>query len=558
MKRFLSILLVAVVCLSALASCAAEKGSEGGFSSSGSDSASSRDTNGIDGSDSSSSLDNSSNSNDSSNSSNSNDSSDSETDGGNSSESDSAKEEAKPLTKFEKQFSVENETRLAKILAKKMETTDPASYIPSLSLSPKKRMPAGDNAMTYVYEGATLTHYNECCDKLYETNFAQYTETEFNGTAHNSSNAVKNYFTTYLSLTTQIDIELHAAVGRMYVTATPRTASVLPAREMPEYKKPNGDFPVIFTFYGLEDIDSSESSLGYIIRIADGSFIVIDGGEWFGDNSKNNAVAKRIYDILKKQAPDPNNIVISAWIITHAHNDHAGAFYNFQVSYDKDTSIKIKQMVHNFPDKTLLKSGDYNYQLSVIDSAQKFVHKPETLKPHTGNVLYYPGMTINVLYTQENYLAVGTDFTGNYNCSSLVLQLVTDDGTKIFIGADHPVSGTYEGTKWCEGAIYNWYGSFIESDVVSTFHHGYGGGADTTVYYVIKAKLVLMACDKARNNASNVAGMAHNKYFGDMANRPSGVSYYLSRDSVVGILKFSNGEASFGGYYENITNYLNS
>ena len=32
MKRFLSILLVAVVCLSALASCAAEKGSEGGFS----------------------------------------------------------------------------------------------------------------------------------------------------------------------------------------------------------------------------------------------------------------------------------------------------------------------------------------------------------------------------------------------------------------------------------------------------------------------------------------------------------------------------------------------
>ena len=167
-------------------------------------------------------------------------------------------------------------------------------------------------------------------------------------------------------------------------------------------------------------------------------------------------------------------------------------------------------------------------------------------------------MTINVLYTQENYLAVETDFTGNYNCSSLVLQLVTDDGTKIFIGADHPVSGTYEGTKWCEGAIYNWYGSFIESDVVSAFHHGYGGGADTTVYYVIKAKLVLMACDKARNNASNVAGMAHNKYFGDMANRPSGVSYYLSRDSVVGILKFSNGEASFGGYYESITNYLNS
>lgn len=528
MKKFLSFLLIFILSLSAFVSCASDNKEYSSFSDSGSSESSSQSL--------SDELDFDDDDNDNDNSDKSS--------------------ENKALTKFEKQFSVENEARLEKILARTLSTTDVTSSIPSLSVSPKKKMPAGDNAQTYVYEGATLKLYKECCDKLYSANFAQYTETEFNGTAHNSSKAVKNYFTTFLSSAVQVDIELHESASRMYLTATPRTASALPERETPKYTKPAGNFPVIWTQFGLEDVDDAESSLGYIIRLADGSFIIIDGGEWFGDDSKNNAVAKRIYDILKKQAPNPNNIVIAAWIITHAHNDHAGAFYNFQVAYDKDTSIKIKQMIHNFPDKTLLNSGDYNYQVSVIDSAAKFVHKPETLKPHTGNVLYYPGMKINVLYTQENYLAVGADFTGNYNCSSLVLQFVTDDGTKILLGADHPVSGVYEGTTWCEGAIYNWYGSFIESQVVSLFHHGYGGGADETVYYVIKPKIILWPSDLARINSSNVKKFAHNSYFSG-SNPQAGVKYYIPDGSRVQIMSFANGTPTIKEY-ANISTYLSS
>lgn len=469
------------------------------------------------------------------------------------------KDEEKPLTKFEKQFSVENEKRLAEILASSVQEAEliEGSNIPTVSTAYSKKEASGDGGYTYIYNNASASLYDAWCEKLVASDYAQYTEAEFNGVKYNGSNTLKNMFTTFVSTLAQVDIEYHESAKRIYVTFTPRKASVLPQREAPTTATKQTTFPLSWTYYGLEDIDDSEGSMGYIVKISDGSFIIIDGGEWFSEDSKSNAVAKRIYDILKKQSPDPNNIVISAWIITHAHNDHAGAFWTFEREYGELSSINLKQVIYNFPERAKTNGADGNYQCSIVEAALNFASKPEILKVHTGNVLYYPGISINVLYTQENYLAVSSDFKGNYNAASLVLQFVTDDGDKIFVGADHPVSGSYEGTPWCEGAIYNWYGSFIESDVATAFHHGYYGGADSTVYYVIKPKMVLLPCEQSRIEGSNLAKMPHNKYFMDMNNRPSGVSYWTSRNTVVGIITFSNGVPQLK-YYDTIAQYLNS
>jgi beta-lactamase superfamily II metal-dependent hydrolase len=469
------------------------------------------------------------------------------------------KDEEKPLTKFEKQFSVENEKRLAEILASSVQEAEliEGSNIPTVSTAYSKKEASGDGGYTYIYNNASASLYDAWCEKLVASDYAQYTETEFNGVKYNGSNTLKNMFTTFVSTLAQVDIEYHESAKRIYVTFTPRKASVLPQREAPTTATKQTTFPISWTYYGLEDIDDSEGSMGYIVKISDGSFIIIDGGEWFSEDSKSNAVAKRIYDILKKQSPDPNNIVISAWIITHAHNDHAGAFWTFEREYGELSSINLKQVIYNFPERAKTNGADGNYQCSIVEAALNFASKPEILKVHTGNVLYYPGISINVLYTQENYLAVSSDFKGNYNAASLVLQFVTNEGDKIFVGADHPVSGSYEGTPWCEGAIYNWYGSFIESDVATAFHHGYYGGADSTVYYVIKPKMVLLPCEQSRIEGSNLAKMPHNKYFMDMNNRPSGVSYWTSRNTVVGIITFSNGAPQLK-YYDTIGEYLNS
>ena len=450
----------------------------------------------------------------------------------------SAKEtEAEKLpSRFELQFSEENEKLLAEILAADIETVSVDEIIPELSVAPTAKVKAGEGAWTYIYENATKELYDECRDALLSTGeFAQYTETEFNGTLKSE---LKNYFTTLLSRAAQVDIGLHDAFPRMYVTVTPRSASLPPMREAPEYTPVGDEYPTIWTQFGLEDIDNEESSLGYIVRIADGSFIILDSGEPF------EGVEERIYEILKIQAPDPDNIVISAWILTHAHSDHVGGFIRFAEQYGSDETVTVKQMVYNFPDLSNLPPEDIVMQNAVSEAIEKLRGEPEILKPHTGNVLYYADVAINILYTQEEHLAVKGYFD-NYNTSSIVTQFVMEDGTKLLIGADHPVSGN---RTWCESALWRWYGSFLESYVVSAFHHGYGGGADIVIYTAIKPKLVLWPVDEYRIELDELDESNTNRYFtgSDAADRGV-VGYYVAGDDIV-ILSFAEGKATATRY----------
>jgi hypothetical protein len=169
----------------------------------------------------------------------------------------------------------------------------------------------------------------------------------------------------------------------------------------------------------------------------------------------------------------------------------------------------------------------------------------EILKPHTGNVLYYADIRFNVLYTQEEHLATGAYFE-NYNSSSLVLQMVTSDGVKVFIAADQPVLSP----NGCERAVYRWYGSFVESYVSTTFHHGYGGGADNRVYYTVKPKIILWCVEQYRVELNGLKNFEHNLYF---TGSDAQATYYIAGDNVQ-ILSFGEGKATVVEY-DNFAQY---
>lgn len=462
------------------------------------------------------------------------------------------KPEIRP-TDFSTIFSQQNETLLQSILNSAPTSGSVENILPAISKAHTYKYPAGDGAYTYIYNSVTVSHYNEMCSKLIGENYAQYTKNEFNGKAYNNSSVnVKNYFATFVSTLAQIDIGFHESGSRMYVTVTPRASSLLPERETPDYTAPEGNYPVIWTQFGLEDFGGEESSLGYIIRLADGSFIIIDGGENIFE--PDLAVEDRIYKILKKQAPDPDNIIISAWIITHAHSDHFGGLFQFTDTYSNDPTITIKQLVYNLPDNSKVPDSNVTYAQDILRSACLTKNNAQLLKPHTGNVLYYPGVKINMLYTQEDHLDDNTNgIIGNYNAASLVMQFVMDDGTTLLIGSDHPVNGSNDGYNWCNGVLYKWYGTFIESYVVSTFHHGYGGGADTVIYDVIKAKLVLWDTDIYRVTSGSLTNNNFNAYFAK-ADDLSGISTYTAKNNSVIVLHFANGTA-VPTIYENFPLY---
>lgn len=451
-------------------------------------------------------------------------------------------------TNFAAKFSPENEALLAEILASPIKNVSVENILPAMSIAHAKKYAAGDGGYTYIYETVGKAIYDSCCSIISAAGFAKYTENE---TVASSSPSWKiyNYSTTFVSTEAQIDIDLHTGTSRMYINVTPRSSSILPQREATSYVKPEGNYPTVWVQYGLEDFGNEESSLGYIIRVADGSFVILDGGEYI------DGVEIRMYEILKKLAPDPNNVKISAWIITHAHGDHVGGFIKFADRYSNDPTIKLEQFVYNFPDDSkILDYWDKEFQNWARTRANSL--GAQMLKVHTGNVLYYADIKINVLYTQENYLAANADgIMGNFNGASIVTQFVMADGTKLLIGADHPVDDYYNGYNWCENALVKWYGTALESYVVSTFHHGYGGGADEKIYGVIKPKLVLWSVDGARITApaTPLTQVPHNAYFTKNA-QANGVVYYTAKGTSVTILQFANGAPTVT-YYNNYNEF---
>jgi beta-lactamase superfamily II metal-dependent hydrolase len=305
------------------------------------------------------------------------------------------------------------------------------------------------------------------------------------------------------------------------------------------------------TDVGTERFHPTESANCQIVRVADGSFLIFDSA--YGNRDETEDL---IYDILKKQAPDPDHIVISAWLFTHAHADHVGGFCYFADKYAGQGDIELRQVVCNFPDDSVLNACDSNMQKRTIDAAKRLNENVTFIKAHIGDILYYADVKIEILYTQEQVLAAN-DFLGNYNATSCVYRLITEDGVTYLCGGDHNVNNQHVPYYGCEGAIYRWYGSFIESDIVGAFHHGYGGGADMIVYHFVKPKLVLWPVSWSCIRKASLLAFSLNLYFTDPEQaKEHNVDYFISGDTIH-VFHFNNGAFTVTEY-ETADEYFNS
>lgn len=367
------------------------------------------------------------------------------------------------------------------------------------------RKSGNGNQYVAIFSSTTLDVFDSWKKALEGDGYELTHSSEF----HGEDAKTKNYFATYVTEDMMVCLQYHSYQGRMYLIAEQRSwSTVLPQTTVSDYTPAGAQYPTMLTQFGIADLLYTEASMCYILRIADGSFIIIDShGAW---GSGNNTAGNRIYNILKLQAPDPNNIVISAWFLTHAHGDHYGGFTQFANLYaDK---VTLKSVYYNFPADELLDTGNSNSQKSFLAAVNRFGTTVQHVKPHTGDVLCFADVKLQVIYTQVDHLAIEEKFN-NYNAASLVLRLVTADGKTVVFGADQPVRSN--GSDWmaCEGAVYEWYGSFIQSDVVATFHHGLGGGADSNVYKAINPSIVLWDQNLYRSNLNDLHKVGYNKWF---------------------------------------------
>jgi len=217
----------------------------------------------------------------------------------------------------------------------------------------------------------------------------------------------------------------------------------------------------------------AQHALGLIFRLEDGRFVIVDGN-YYGE-----AQYGEILDVLRELAVDKEHIVIAAWIFTHPHADHVGAFCSFSASSHKN-SVKIENFLYHFPTDAQCKVTNLTGTMKNIRNALKKFGKAAQIPLQTGMVLKIGGAEIEVLYTFADAEPTTLD---NGNDSSLVLRF-TLAGQTVLVPGDAT-------DTMCKFLVQR-YGNYLKSDIVQIVHHGYNGTND--FYKAVDADVLLWPC----------------------------------------------------------------
>ena len=343
----------------------------------------------------------------------------------------------------------------------------------------------GDDSYTVTFDNVNKATYDSYNAALATRGMTKYTDNEING----------NYFVTYTGKDCVVNSIFIAYSNEMRVITEPLAVTALPPLESDTAADAKKVEPMI-TQIGLEVPGNTTdyiNGMSYLIRMEDGRFIVIDGGHPRAENAGN------IFKIMRVQAPDVNNMVIAAWIFTHPHTDHAGAFRKWS-AYSKN--VKIEKFIFNFPDEN--KSPDNKVMLDYITGIKNEIAKmyPDAIvyKAHAGQTYAIGTANIEILYSLE--LFTPADINENYNCTSLMFSFELAGYKTIFLG---------DCTIDTSGIMCKMYGKTLDADFVQVGHHG-ATGAVAELYVNISPAYVLWPISEYKYNAGYKMA-AQNAYF---------------------------------------------
>lgn len=195
-------------------------------------------------------------------------------------------------------------------------------------------------------------------------------------------------------------------------------------REEPKYARRCGS--ALWQFEN--DHSYIDCGMCYILRCADNSFFIIDGGHFLQPNDH-----KRIYRFLRERTPDGERAVISGWFFSHAHDDHVSQFVDFIREYG--SAVDIEKLYYN--DAPI----DHRDNMSWGEANKKYIRRFEdcahscgipTIKLHTGQRFFVRNLRFDVLCTQEDVWPKSLE---NFNNTSCALALEAD-GTRIIFPGD--------------------------------------------------------------------------------------------------------------------------
>ncbi|MBR0508844.1 MAG: hypothetical protein IJJ85_01875 [Clostridia bacterium] len=274
-----------------------------------------------------------------------------------------------------------------------------------------------------------------------------------------------NLFATLINDTLTVNLSWFAGTGTLRIVAEER-GPLCPLTDESERI-----CDTLLTGMKGETTVASEG-MGYIIRLPDGSFCIIDGG--MGD--PDHVDADKLMGILNAQKPEgTDKPVIAAWIFTHLHGDHVGVFNCFSLDHHDD--VVIEKLIYNFPKEEEIALSDSPYMLD--DSIYRwnqfkknladFYPDVPVVKVHTGNRFAVRVAAFEVLFTLDD-LYPSSILNGNgMNESSLLLKMTLEGQTFLWTGDFGFISADL---------VLLEYKNTLSCDFLQLAHHGMNGTAE--------------------------------------------------------------------------------
>ena len=250
-----------------------------------------------------------------------------------------------------------------------------------------------------------------------------------------------------------------------------------------------------------------------IFTLADGSFIIVDGG--------NSADAEQIYRTLSYMNERPDGkIVIAGWFLTHAHGDHTGALGTLASSEWAD-EITIEQIIlnHVATSYRYRSTGKLSYSWENAYSAEfaaiesiipKFAQGEDyqLVIPHMGQILHFRNAEVEMLTVGDEDM-FPILFT-NDNAQSLVFRVtfpgVTIDGAdqSVLILGDSALDQTYS-------VYFPLMADELYADIIQVSHHGLGGQTSRFYPMVKGIDVAVWPTDNATINKNGLFTTSTNK-----------------------------------------------
>lgn len=315
---------------------------------------------------------------------------------------------------------------------------------------------AGSGTKLLTLEGSSEEQYKSYCAEVATRNYEKYAENEINGVLFSTFTSATHYLNIVYC---KPDKQIRISVDRADKTGlAPRAEDNVYTKKVSSSVTqigcelaPNG-----------EDIATRQVGDCYIFRLADGSFILYDGGY------NHKVYADRIFNTLVEQNGGSDNIVIAAWIFSHTHGDHIGAFRAFTTYYAN--RVTVERFIYNNPSLEQYSESNSthygNYETMVSDMS-KF-RGAERVIAHPGQVFHLRNATITTLFTYE--LRIPAKMTA-FNSSSIVVRIELEGQSFTLLGDLYVPENNL---------LARYYGNTLKCDFLQVAHHGAPGGTYET------------------------------------------------------------------------------